>query len=67
MTNKTFDVLRLLCEVILPAVSALYWGLAEIWNFPMPEKVVGTIAVLITFLGSFINVKRSQYNELLNQ
>ena len=66
MDNKTFDILRTLCEIVLPAVSALYWGLAEIWGFPMPDKVVGTISVLITFLGAFINIKRSNYNELMN-
>lgn len=64
MENKTFDILRTLCEIVLPAISTLYFGLAEIWGWPMADKVTGTIAVLITFLGAFINIKRSQYNAL---
>ncbi len=63
MSNKTFDVLRTICEVVLPAISAAYFGLADIWGLPMPDKICGTIAVLITFLGAFINVKRKQFNE----
>jgi hypothetical protein len=63
MTNKTFDVLRTICEVVLPAISAAYFGLADIWGLPMPDKICGTIAVIITFLGAFINVKRKQYAE----
>ena len=66
MTNRTFDILRTLCEVVLPAVSALYVGLAQIWSFPMAEQIAGTIAVLITFLGAFLNVKRKSYNDLLS-
>lgn len=62
MSNDTFDILRTICEVILPAISAAYYALAEIWNFPMPDKICGTIAVLITFIGCFINIKRKSYN-----
>lgn len=65
MQNKTFDIIRTICEVVLPAVSALYFGLSEIWGWPfvMPEQVCGTIAVVITFLGAFINLERSSYNK----
>lgn len=62
MSNNTFDVLRTICEVVLPAISAAYFSLSELWGLPMPEKICGTIAVLITFIGAFINVKRNQYN-----
>lgn len=64
MSNKTFNILRTLCELVLPAISAAYFGLSEIWGLPVPEKICGTIAVLITFLSAFVNVKRKQYNEL---
>lgn len=64
MSNKTFDWIRTICEIVLPALSTLYFGLSEIWGLPMADKVCGTIACLITFIGAFINVKRSQYNQL---
>lgn len=63
--SKTFDTLRTICEIVLPALSTLYFGLSEIWGWPfvMPEQVCGTIAVIITFLGAFINLERSAYNK----
>ncbi|MBQ1554690.1 MAG: hypothetical protein IIZ68_04455 [Clostridia bacterium] len=66
MSNKTFDILRTIVEIVLPAISAAYFGLSEIWGLPVPDKICGTIAVLITFISAFLNVKRKQYNDELN-
>lgn len=66
MSNKTFDILRTIVEIVLPAVSAAYFGLSEIWVLPVPDKICGTIAVLITFISAFLNVKRKQYNDELD-
>lgn len=63
MSNKTFDILRTIVEIVLPAVSAAYFGLSEIWGLPVPDKICGTIAVVITFISAFLNVKRKQYND----
>lgn len=65
MSNKTFDILRAIVEIVLPAISAAYFGLSEIWGLPVPDKICGTIAVLITFISAFLNVKRKQYNDSL--
>ena len=65
MDNKTFDILRTIVEIILPALSTAYFGLAEIWHLPLATEICGTIAVLATFLGAFINIKRSNYNSNL--
>ena len=61
--NKTFDILRTVCEVLLPAISAAYFSLAEIWGLPLADKICGTISILIVFIGSLINVERSRYNK----
>ena len=66
MSNKTFDILRTIVEIVLPAISAAYFGLSEIWGLPVPDKICGTIVVLITFISAFLNVKRKQYNDELN-
>lgn len=66
MSNKTFDILRAIVEIVLPAISAAYFGLSEIWGLPVPDKICGTIAVLITFISAFLNVKRKQYNDELD-
>ena len=31
LSNKTYDWLKYIAQVFLPAVGALYFGLAQIW------------------------------------
>ena len=63
LTNKTYDVLKWVALVLLPAMGALYFGLAGIWNFPYGEQVVGTITVIDTFLGAILGISTVQYNK----
>lgn len=51
LSDKLYNTLKFLALVLLPAVSALYFGLAQIWGLPNAEQVVGTVAVVETFLG----------------
>ena len=62
LTNKTYDVLKWVALILLPAIGALYFGLAGIWNFPYGEQVVGTITVIDTFLGAILGISTVQYN-----
>ena len=51
LNNKSYDVLKWVALVALPATSALYLTLAALWNLPHPTEVAGTIAAIDTFLG----------------
>lgn len=62
MTNRFFDLLRTLCEIVIPAIGTLYFALAKIWHLPYGTEIVGTCAALATFLGALIGVKRAGYN-----
>ena len=33
MSNRLFDILRTLCEIVIPAIGTLYFALAKIWAF----------------------------------
>lgn len=61
MSNKVYDVLKWVAMVVLPAIGALYFGLAGIWGFPYGEQVVGTIAVVETFLGTVLQISNVKY------
>lgn len=63
LTNKTYDILKWVALILLPAMGALYFGLAGIWNFPYGEQVVGTITVIDTFLGAILGISTVQYNK----
>lgn len=62
-TNGLYDKLKYFSLVILPAIGALYFGLGQIWGFPEIEKVVGSIAVLDTFIGVLLKKSTDKYYE----
>ena len=63
MENKTYDKLKFITQIILPALGTLYFALAQIWILPLSEEVVGTITVVITFLGTILQISSSNYNK----
>ena len=67
-SNKVYDVLKVICTIVLPAISTLYFALAQIWGFPAVEQVVGSIAAINVFLGSLLKISSNQYySELAEQ
>lgn len=61
LSNKAYDILKWVAQIALPALGALYFGLAQIWGFPYGEEIVGTIAVIDTFLGALLGISSAQY------
>lgn len=61
MTNKTYDVLKYIAQIVLPALGALYAALSPLWNLPYAEAIVGTIAAIDAFLGALLQISSSQY------
>ena len=63
LSDKTYNKLRIFVEILLPALSTLYFTLAQIWGLPNPEKIVGTIAAITTFLGLLLRSARKSYDK----
>ena len=63
MSNKTYDVLKWIAQVVLPAIATLYFALAGIWGFPYGEEIVGTITAVDTCLGVLLGISSVQYNK----
>lgn len=61
MKNRSYDILKWVALVALPATSALYLTLAALWNLPNPTEVAGTIAAIDTFLGVLLGVSSAKY------
>ena len=62
LSNRLYGQIKQSATTLLPAVSALYLGLAQLWDFPAPEKVAGTVAALNVFLGVLLSVSTRSYN-----
>lgn len=67
MSNKTYDVLKWIAMIVLPALGTLYFALAGIWNFPYGEEIVGTITALDAFLGAILGISNVTYNKQLDK
>lgn len=63
MSNKTYDILKWIAMILLPALGTLYFALAGIWGWPYAEQIVGTITALDTFLGIALGISSAQYNK----
>ena len=62
LPNKVYDILKWITLIGLPATGSLYYGLSGIWGFPYAEQVVGTLAVVATFLGVILGISSANYN-----
>ena len=63
MSDKTYNILKWIAMVLLPAIGTLYFALAGIWNFPYGEQIVGTVTAVDTFLGVILGISTAQYNK----
>ena len=65
MNNKTYDILKYIAQIVLPALGALYFALSQIWGLPYGEEIVGTITALDCFLGAILGISTMAYNKKL--
>lgn len=63
LENRTYDILKYICQIALPALGTAYFGIAQICNLPYAEQVVGVIAVITTLLGTLLGISTYQYKK----
>lgn len=61
-SNKTYDILKWVAQILLPAVGTLYFAIASVWGLPYSEQVVGTITAVDVFLGALLGISTANYN-----
>ena len=64
MKNSTYDYLKEIALIWLPAIATLYFALAQIWGLPYGEEIVGTIAAIDTFLGAILHISNANYKKM---
>lgn len=60
-SNRTYDILKAVAQIWLPALGALYFALAGLWNLPAADKVTGTVVAVDTFLGVILGLSSRNY------
>lgn len=62
MTNRTYDVLVWIAQVVLPAFSALVVTLSDIWGIEKGALISATIMAFDAFMGALLKVSSINYN-----
>ena len=63
MSDKVYDILKYIAQIVLPALGTLYFALAKIWSFPYGAEIVGTITAVDAFLGALLKISTDNYNK----
>lgn len=54
--NSTYDFLKALATIILPAIATLYATIAAIWGFGLANEVNATIEAIICFINALLGL-----------
>ena len=63
LSNKYYDTLKWIAQILLPAFATLYFALSKIWGLPYGEEIVGTISAIDVFLGALLGISTVYYNK----
>lgn len=63
MKNSTYDILKWVAQILLPALATLYAALVGVWGLPYGTQIVGTISAVDIFLGALLGVSTANYNK----
>lgn len=67
MNEKTYDVMKWVAQLLLPALATLYVTLAALWNLPCSEAISGTIMAIDLFLGAVLKISTTNYNKNITE
>ena len=63
MSNKTYDILKYIAQIALPALAVLYATLSHIWSLPFEKAIPETIMAVDLFLGALLKISSDKYEE----
>ena len=63
LSNRLYDILKWCVMIAIPALTTAYVGLAAIWNWPCPDAIAKTSAIVCALLGSLLGISTAQYNK----
>lgn len=63
MSNKLYDKLKFIAQILLPALATLYITIAQFVSVPNPEAVAGIIIAIDTFLGTLLGISSANYKK----
>ena len=63
MENTTYDILKYVAQILIPAIATLYFSVSQIWGLPYGEQIVGTLTAVDAFLGVCLGISSDNYHK----
>ena len=63
LSDSVYTLMKWLTLVVIPACTTAYVGLAAVWNWPCPDAIAKTSAIVCTLLGALLGISTAQYNK----
>lgn len=60
ISGNTYEVLKWVTLILLPALGTLYLTVSKFWGFPYGQEIVGTIAAVTAFVGLLLGISSAQ-------
>lgn len=63
MKNETYDRLKWIAQLGIPAFGTFCYSITTIWNLPFGAEIVGTLTAIDTLLGVILGISTSNYKK----
>ena len=67
MSNKTYDAIKWIALVLIPAMEVLILTIGKIWGLPYYAEIGATVAAIGVFLAAIIGVSSRAYYQRLDE
>lgn len=61
MNNKTYDILKRVAIIVIPALATLVNAVGIVWGVPYTNEATATITAFGVFLGAALGVSSEKY------
>lgn len=61
MTNKTYDILKYVALLIMPALATFVNAVGIVWGIPYTNEATATITAFGVFLGAALGISSKNY------
>jgi len=61
LSDSTFDVLKFVGTILLPALAVFYTSMATIWGLPFGEEIPKTLMAIDLLLNTCLGISTANY------
>lgn len=61
MSNRLYDILKFIAQVVLPALTTFYGVLGATLNIPYTQEVITIAVAFDTMLGTILGISSKRY------